>query len=291
MANRIQLDLPSIESNYKGFANLVRLAEQLADMSYVQVTIDMKSARCFDANMCAPLGAILYQASRRFNTISFANILDQVEAILSKNGFLSNYGRVRRQDTYKTTIQYNRFEPKDDRYFGAYIEKHFKFQAIPKMSPGLRKKFWESIFEIFSYPFIYFIFRDSDRGCLLKGPTMNEPITLYLYEIVGSNLCVASEDGQKVFEQIATALRDKQKVRLSFLNVESLTSAFLNAAVGQLYGIFPEGQLSASLSAADIEPDDLVLLKRVIATAKQYFNSPKVIEAARQEVLGDDDQE
>jgi hypothetical protein len=120
---------------------------------------------------------------------------------------------------------------------------------------------------------------------------MNEPITLYLYEIVGSNLCVASEDGQKVFEQIATALRDKQKVRLSFLNVESLTSAFLNAAVGQLYGIFPEGQLSASLSAADIEPDDLVLLKRVIATAKQYFNSPKVIEAARQEVLGDDDQE
>jgi hypothetical protein len=120
---------------------------------------------------------------------------------------------------------------------------------------------------------------------------MSDPITLNIYELVGSSLFVASEDGQKVYEQIATALKDGQKVRLSFRNVESLTSAFLNAAIGQLYGKFPEEQIRNNLSLADIERDDLALLKRVIDTAKEYFRAPDSFDASRQEVLGDDEQE
>jgi hypothetical protein len=120
---------------------------------------------------------------------------------------------------------------------------------------------------------------------------MIDPITLYIYEIVGSSLCVASEDGQKIFEQIAIALTDGQNIRLSFRNVRSLTSAFLNAAVGQLYGQFPEEKIRDSLSVIDIERDDLALLKRVIDTAKIYFQSPSAFDTARQEVMGDDDQE
>ncbi|HLF90428.1 MAG TPA: STAS-like domain-containing protein [Anaerolineales bacterium] len=120
---------------------------------------------------------------------------------------------------------------------------------------------------------------------------MSDPITLQITELLGTGLCVASEDGQKVFEQIATALRDKQKIRLSFLNVESLTSAFLNAAVGQLYGQFSEEQIRQQLSVTNIEPDDLALLKRVIDTAKLYFSDPDNFEFVKQEVLGDKDEE
>jgi len=120
---------------------------------------------------------------------------------------------------------------------------------------------------------------------------MSEPITMRIYELVGSSLCVASQDGQKVFEQIQQALKDEKKVRLSFQNVESLTSAFLNAAVGQLYGFFDNDFLKESLSVADIGKDDLALLKRVIDTAKQYFKDPDVIEAIRKEALGEDDDE
>ncbi len=120
---------------------------------------------------------------------------------------------------------------------------------------------------------------------------MSEQITLQLTEVVGSTLCVASEDGQKVYEQIARALQDQHKVQLSFLNVESLTSAFLNAAVGQLYGTFPEEQLKSSLSVVDIEKDDLVLLKRVIETAKLYFAAPDIMDSAWQKVVGESDDE
>ena len=120
---------------------------------------------------------------------------------------------------------------------------------------------------------------------------MSEPILLRIYEIVGSSLCVASEDGQKVFDQIALALKADQKVKLSLQNVESLTSAFLNAAIGQLYGQFSEDQIRRSLSVSDIDDNDLALLKRVVDTAKIYFSSPQIFDMARQEVLGDDDQE
>lgn len=120
---------------------------------------------------------------------------------------------------------------------------------------------------------------------------MSDLITLRIYEVVGSSLCVASRDGQKVFEQIKQALKDGKEIRLSFLNVESLTSAFLNAAVGQLYGFFDHDLLKESLSVTEIEKDDWALLKRVIDTAKQYFKDPTVIEAVRKEVMGDDEDE
>jgi len=120
---------------------------------------------------------------------------------------------------------------------------------------------------------------------------MSELITLRIYEIVGSSLCVSSQDGQKVFDQIGQALKAGKKVKLSFQNVESLTSAFLNAAVGQLYGFFDYDLLKERLSVGDIEKDDLALLKRVIDTAKQYFKDPVVIEAVRKEALGEDEDE
>lgn len=120
---------------------------------------------------------------------------------------------------------------------------------------------------------------------------MDSQITIQLTEIVGSTYCVASEDGMLVFQQIAKALTDGYQVEISFLNVESLTSAFLNAAIGQLYGSFPEDLLSKSLSVSNIQADDLNLLKRVIDTAKLYFSRPEILNNAWEHVIGEDGDE
>jgi hypothetical protein len=104
---------------------------------------------------------------------------------------------------------------------------------------------------------------------------MNQSVTISIFEVVGSPLCVASDDGQKVHDRIAAALREGRGVTVSFMNVASLTSAFLNAAIGQLYNSFSETQIRAMLRVQDIEPDDLALLKRVVETAKQYFKDPE----------------
>lgn len=112
---------------------------------------------------------------------------------------------------------------------------------------------------------------------------MKKNITINVFEIVGSPLCVASDDGQRVFERIANAFKEEKNVTISFLNVSSITSAFLNAAIGQLYGSFSQDQIRARLKVKDMQPDDLALLKRVVDTAKQYFKDPKRFNRAVQD--------
>ena len=112
---------------------------------------------------------------------------------------------------------------------------------------------------------------------------MKKNITINVFEVVGSPLCVASDDGQRVFERIASAFKEEKNVTISFLNVSSMTSAFLNAAIGQLYGSFSQDQIRAGLKVKDMQPDDLALLKRVVDTAKQYFKDPKRFNRAVQD--------
>ncbi len=118
---------------------------------------------------------------------------------------------------------------------------------------------------------------------------MSEDLELSAYEIVGSPLCVASDDGQLVHDRIAAALREGRHTRLSFRNVTGLTSAFLNAAIGQLYGEFKSEEIRVLFSVEGMEADDLALLKRVVETAKVYFKDPKRVEAAVREVTGSDE--
>lgn len=115
---------------------------------------------------------------------------------------------------------------------------------------------------------------------------MQKELTISIFEVVGSPLCVASSDGQKVYDRLAVALKEGQSTILSFHNVSTLTSAFLNAAVGQLYGKFSEEQIRALLKVKNMEPDDMALLKRVVETAKQYFKDPRRFDQAVQDTLG-----
>lgn len=118
---------------------------------------------------------------------------------------------------------------------------------------------------------------------------MLKQITISLFEVVGSTFCVASDDGQKVYNRISSALEQGYEVALSFHNVRVLTSAFLNAAVGQLYGKFDSTLLSARLSAKDIEAGDQDFLKWVIDSAKQYYRDPDAFNQAFQDELESDD--
>jgi hypothetical protein len=144
------IPLQEIRTDFNGFARLTQLAAKTDHCVFQGVKIDMARTSWLDANMCAPFGAILYKAARRSNTITLSGMSPGIETILRKNGFLSNYGREKIPDTHGTTIEYRRFDPKDDRDFAAYVASRMVGKGIPTMSPALRKKFLESLFEIFS---------------------------------------------------------------------------------------------------------------------------------------------
>lgn len=152
----MNISLPSIHHNQRGFERLVQLWAQTKACFFEQINIDLGDTSWFAADMCAPFGAILHLLNRNLNTIRLQNMPLGVEKILSKNGFLSHYGRVLIPDTWGTTIPYQRFDVKDDRYFASYIEDEFVHRAeMPDMSLGLLKKFRESVFEIFSNAVIH----------------------------------------------------------------------------------------------------------------------------------------
>lgn len=117
---------------------------------------------------------------------------------------------------------------------------------------------------------------------------MSKNLELSIFEIVGSPLCVASSDGQKIHDRLAAALNEGRSVALSFHNITAITSAFLNTAIGQLYGAFSEDKLRSLLKVRDMQTEDMALLKRVVETAKQYFKDPEKFDQAIQETLGDE---
>ena len=117
---------------------------------------------------------------------------------------------------------------------------------------------------------------------------MSEPIIIRVFDIVGP-LCVSAEDGQRIHDKIAPLLREGKKVALSFEQVETLISAFLNAAIGQLYGEFPEERIRELLSVRNMDADDLDVLKRVVENAKVYFKEPKKFDKAWKEEVGDEE--
>ena len=120
---------------------------------------------------------------------------------------------------------------------------------------------------------------------------MQRDMRISVYEVVGSPLCVASNDGQKVYDRLAAALKAECRVALSFHNVTTMTSAFLNAAIGQLYGIFDEEPVRSLLKVEDMDVEDAELLKRVIETAKLYFKDPQRFEQVVHETLEDENNE
>ncbi len=147
----MKISLPEVRHDQAGFEALVQLFARTQDCLLGKIEIDMVKTSWFDGDMCAAFGALLYRLGSNLNNVVLSNIQTPVERILSKNGFLSNYGRVRIPDTWGTTIPYQRFDVKDDRFFASYIEQEFvQRPEMPKMSKGLIKKFRESVFEIFS---------------------------------------------------------------------------------------------------------------------------------------------
>ena len=114
-----------------------------------------------------------------------------------------------------------------------------------------------------------------------------ENTTINIVNIVGDTFCVEAEDGQKVFDLIKKALSEKRKVTLSFLNVEMLTTAFLNTAVGQLYRDFSEELIKESLQVENLSDSGKVSLKRVVDTAKLYYKDPEAMQRSINEILGE----
>lgn len=112
-------------------------------------------------------------------------------------------------------------------------------------------------------------------------------INVRVSQLVGP-LCVSMRDGERLYEKIFPHLEKGVPINLSFEHVEVIISAFLNSAIGQLYGKLPYDRVDHLISCSGLESDDQDLLERVIQNAKLYYERPEDFDRVWTEELGDE---
>ena len=117
---------------------------------------------------------------------------------------------------------------------------------------------------------------------------MDKTITVSIKELIGSDSAISTEDGDKLFQRIDKAIKKQASVQISFKDIKLITTAFLNAGIGQLYSEYEGNELNQKLEVLDIGSTDLEILKKVIEAAKKYFESKKDVVEAINKVLEDD---
>jgi hypothetical protein len=109
-----------------------------------------------------------------------------------------------------------------------------------------------------------------------------------IYEQVGGENAVSVDDGEKVFKLIKKAIDENLKIILDFNNIKLLSTLFLNAAVGQLYGNYDEIKVKEFLSLNNLSQLHLETLKRVVDRAKEYFKDKQKFDEIAKNSLGDE---
>ena len=109
-------------------------------------------------------------------------------------------------------------------------------------------------------------------------------INIEVANIVGDVYAIEAAEGQKVFSMLKKAFEENRKVVLSFLNIKILTTAFLNTAVGELYRDFSEEFIRENLKIENLNESGIVILKRVVETAKLRYNDPDFYKKLQQSV-------
>ena len=158
--NETQIDvipIPRIKSNIEGFRGLAQIYEAASSSSDKEICLQMPS--WLDADMMAILGGIfvLLRAQGKKISIIWQQGLsaDRVRLIALKNLFLKRmgYGEEKvAKDINKTTIQFQIFQPQQEKEFNDYVCQHFVpgKKGLFKMSDKVLKEFRRSIFELYS---------------------------------------------------------------------------------------------------------------------------------------------
>ena len=84
--------LPTVRSNREGFDSLGELVKATEHLFADRLQLDMSKAYFVDANMAAPLGAILARVADALNTVEIVDLHPPVERALSQTSSLRTIG-------------------------------------------------------------------------------------------------------------------------------------------------------------------------------------------------------
>jgi len=162
----MKVNVGSIQSNCRGFDSIADIAEKARSLFLDSIELDFLYCSFFDANMAAPLYAVISRLRDDLNDVSVANIQADVKLILRKNRFLSVFNQSELIDTNQTTLPFKIFKLNAGDQFNDYLDTYMTGRGIPEMSQMLKKRFRQSLLEIFLNASIH---SDSTSGIFACG--------------------------------------------------------------------------------------------------------------------------
>lgn len=120
-----------------------------------------------------------------------------------------------------------------------------------------------------------------------------ERIRFNLKDYLTLNIAVSADEGDKIHGLLKDFLLKLQEggtneiIAINFSEIEIVNTAFLNAAIGQLYADFNSEFLNKHLTIEDINPNDLVYLEKTLETAIEFYKNPKTFGDDVSEIMKD----
>jgi len=98
--------------------------------------------------------------------------------------------------------------------------------------------------------------------------------TIKINEIIKSNLAVNADQAEEIYDLIKNYVDKQQEVGVDFSDIDTLTTAFLNIAIGKLYSIGDTETLNkyVHISSIGLSKFQLSKIKLVMKNAKTKIN-------------------
>ena len=114
---------------------------------------------------------------------------------------------------------------------------------------------------------------------------MGKKVYINVADKIGSPSALTQEQGNIIYNEIVSVIKQGGHITLDFEQVESMISPFLNNAIGQLYGMYDSEKIAACLSFKNFPDEKNATLNIVIANAKKYYSDKDSFNSAIKKVF------
>ena len=158
--------LQSVLSNRVGFERLGHLAKATKHLFADELELNMSQVSSFDANMAAPLGAVLARVTDQFNSVKIVSVPADVKGLLRRNQFLTHFRYDSIDDVQRTSMPFRRFRLSDEGAFAEYVHRLLTGEGIPVMSEEANQRFKRKVFEVYQNAIVH---SESSVGIFVGG--------------------------------------------------------------------------------------------------------------------------
>ena len=118
---------------------------------------------------------------------------------------------------------------------------------------------------------------------------MPEPFQINIADLIGKPRAIAAADGEMVFKEIYPLVKAGTPVTLSFAGIRMVITAFLNAAIGQLYRDIPVEEVNRLVEVVDLPEAFQPALEHSKTWSQAFYADPERLERSIKEVMEDEE--